>query len=638
MIATLPEFRLETYLGRWEFAARHHLTASDAQTLSVGELLDLGGDEDREAFERLALSYTPTWGSAALLEAVAATYDKVEPEHVLTFAGAEEAMFWALQELVGPGDHAVVTVPNYQSMETLTIATGADVDGLVLRPEERWALDLDALERLLRPETRLVAVNFPNNPTGAVPDAAAFRRLVDLCEERGIRLFSDEVYRGLELDPAATLPQAADLSPSALSLNVMSKAYGLPGLRIGWLACHDRALLERLERRKHYTSICNSGPSEHLATIALRAADRIRARNRDIVAANLPVFDAFFSAWPEQSRGSARRAAASRSPACSPASRRARSAGAWSRPRESSSFPPTSTAPTSGRCRRTASGSVSAGAIPARHSRRSGRSWTATGEGRRAKAGMIAGSATFTVKLATGFYGNAARGLPSSGGALLVGSARTGEVLAVLDDEGWLTAARTAAAAALATDALAPPGSLTLGIIGTGVQAGLALEWLRLLRPVERVLVAGRRPVATAALARRIEGAAAVAPSEVLAQADAIVTATASTEPLFSADEARPGVHFTALGADMPGKQELPAALFENATVVVDDIDQAMDHGDLAHAARAGTASAAAAWLLGDVLRDRLRGPAGATTIADLTGVGALDAAVADAVLAAGGR
>lgn len=254
------------------------------------------------------------------------------------------------------------------------------------------------------------------------------------------------------------------------------------------------------------------------------------------------------------------------------------------------------------------------------------------------KAGMIAGSATFTVKLATGFYGNAARGLPSSGGALLVGSARTGEVLAVLDDEGWLTAARTAAAAALATDALAPPGSLTLGIIGTGVQAGLAPEWLRLLRPVERVLVAGRRPEAAAALARRIEGAAAVAPSEVLAQADAIVTATASTEPLFSADEARPGVHFTALGADMPGKQELPAALFEHATVVVDDLDQAMDHGDLGHAARAGTASAAAAWLLGDVLRDRLRAPAGATTIADLTGVGALDAAVADAVLAAGGR
>jgi aspartate/methionine/tyrosine aminotransferase len=193
----------------------------------------------------------------------------------------------------------VVTVPNYQSMESLTVATGAAVDGLVLRPEDAWGLDLDALERLLRPETALVAVNFPNNPTGALPDPATFTRLVELCDERGIRLFSDEVYRGLELDPARTLPQAADLSPRALSLNVMSKAYGLPGLRIGWLACRDRALLERLERRKHYTTICNSAPSEHLAALALRHGDRIRARNRDIIAANLPVFADFFAGRPD---------------------------------------------------------------------------------------------------------------------------------------------------------------------------------------------------------------------------------------------------------------------------------------------------------------------------------------------------
>jgi len=297
--ASLPEFRLEVFLGRWEFAARHHLTASDAQTLTVGELLDLAGDEGRAAFEALPLTYTPTWGTDALREAVAATYEHVGPEHVLTFAGAEEAMFWALQELVGPGDHAVVTVPNYQSMESVTLARGAAVDGLLLDAEDGWALDLDALERLLRPETRLVAVNVPNNPTGALPDAGTFLRLVELCDERGVRLLSDEVYRGLELDPARTLPQAADRSASALSLNVMSKAYGLPGLRIGWLACRDRALLERLERRKHYTSICNAAPSEHLATIALRAGERIRARNRAIIAENLPLFEAFFASWEE---------------------------------------------------------------------------------------------------------------------------------------------------------------------------------------------------------------------------------------------------------------------------------------------------------------------------------------------------
>jgi len=295
----LPEFRLERYFARWEFAARHHLTASDAETLTIDELLALAPPEQREAFGALPLSYVPTWGTPELRAAIAATYDAVEPDDVLVFAGAEEGMFWALQELVGPGDHAIVTVPNYQSAESVPRATGATVDGLVLRAEDGWAPDLDALEALLRPETRLIAINFPHNPTGAVPDRATMVRLAALCDERGIRLFSDEVYRGLELDPSRTLPQAADLSETALSLNVMSKAYGLPGLRIGWIACRDHALLERLEQRKHYTSICNAGPSERLATIALAAAEPILARNRAIIAENLPLFDAFFAAWPD---------------------------------------------------------------------------------------------------------------------------------------------------------------------------------------------------------------------------------------------------------------------------------------------------------------------------------------------------
>ena len=205
----LPDFRLEVYLGRWEFAARHHLTASDAETLTVAEVL---GPEGMEELAALPLGYAPTWGSDALRAGIAATYDALEPEDVLVFAGAEEAMFWAMQELAGPGGHAIVTLPNYQSMESVPLATGADVCGLALDPDAGWALDLDALTALLRPETRLVAVNFPNNPTGALPDPATWAALAALCEERGIVLFSDEVYRGLE--PAGTPPlrQAADLS------------------------------------------------------------------------------------------------------------------------------------------------------------------------------------------------------------------------------------------------------------------------------------------------------------------------------------------------------------------------------------------------------------------------------------------
>jgi aspartate/methionine/tyrosine aminotransferase len=295
----LRTFRLEEYLGEWEFGARHYLTASDAQSMTVGDLLDMGSESDREGFAALPLTYVETWGSENLRDAIALTYERVDAAHVLAFSGAQEALFWAMQELVGPGDHAVVTVPCYQSMETVTVASGADVSALVMRREHGWALDLDELRGLLRPTTRLVAVNYPNNPTGHVPDGETFRELVALCDERGIRLFCDEVYRGIEVDRARTLPQAADLSETALSLNVASKSYGLPGLRVGWLACRDRALLERLEKRKHYTSICNPGPSEYLAAIGLRHRDRIWARNRAVIAANLPLFADFFGRWAE---------------------------------------------------------------------------------------------------------------------------------------------------------------------------------------------------------------------------------------------------------------------------------------------------------------------------------------------------
>ncbi|MBB6474607.1 aminotransferase class I/II-fold pyridoxal phosphate-dependent enzyme [Sphaerisporangium rubeum] len=294
-ITPMPEFRLETYLSRWEFAAEHHLTASDAETLTVAELLGLGTEDDRRAFMEQPLGYIETWGTGRLREAVAATYETCGPQDVLAFTGAEEAIFWVMGVLAGPGDHVIVTVPNYQSMETVPLTSGAEVTGVPLDPADGWRLDVEAVRAAIRPSTKVVAVNFPNNPTGAVPDHQTWRALVELCEERGVRLVSDEVYRGLESDRERMLPQAADLSPTAVSINVMSKSYGMPGLRVGWVASHDHALLETLERHKHYTSICGAVPSEFLAAVALGAGERIQARNRKIIAGNLPVFAGFFA-------------------------------------------------------------------------------------------------------------------------------------------------------------------------------------------------------------------------------------------------------------------------------------------------------------------------------------------------------
>ncbi|MEV5481204.1 MULTISPECIES: pyridoxal phosphate-dependent aminotransferase [Streptomyces] len=290
----LPDFRLETYFSQWEFTARHHLTASDVQTMTLGELLALADDQDRAAFENLSLGYTETYGDPALREVIAQTYERASAADVICFAGAEEALYLAMNVLLDAGDHAVVVTPNYQAAETVPLAL-CEVTGVALDPDRDWALNLDRVRAAIRPHTRVVSVNFPNNPTGKVISAADFTELARLCDERGIHLFSDEVYRGLERDPARTLPQAAELSERALSLNVTSKSLGLPGLRIGWITCRDRDLLTRLERAKHYTTICNSAPGEVLARIALKARQTILDRNRALIERNLPFFEAFFA-------------------------------------------------------------------------------------------------------------------------------------------------------------------------------------------------------------------------------------------------------------------------------------------------------------------------------------------------------
>lgn len=293
----LPDFALETYFSKWEFTAEHHLTASDAESMTVAELLSLGDDADRVAYENLHLGYTPTWGTEPLRQAIAGSYDSLTPADVLGFAGAGEALFWAMQLFIEPGDHVIVNLPNYQSIESIPVAAGVEVEGLPLwrgeGSELEWCLDLDRFEAMIRPETSLVSVNFPNNPTGFVPDLDTWTRFNEICHDRGIRVVSDEVYRGVEIDPSNTIPAAAEINPTAITISVMSKAYGLPGLRIGWAASQDHAALSQLERAKHYTSICNSGPSEHLATVALRHGQQILDRNRAIVADNDQALSSF---------------------------------------------------------------------------------------------------------------------------------------------------------------------------------------------------------------------------------------------------------------------------------------------------------------------------------------------------------
>jgi aspartate/methionine/tyrosine aminotransferase len=289
----LRPFSLEVFFSKWEFTARYHLCASDMQSMTLSELLEMADPADRAAWDSLYLGYTETWGSPPLREVIASTYDTVSPEQVLTFVGAEEGIFAAVHALLGPNDHAITIIPNYQSVESIPLSI-CETTGIPLDPDRNWDLDLDRVRDAIRPNTRVVCINFPHNPTGKVISREALDSLIAMCRERGIYIFSDEVYRLLERREEITLPQVADLYERGLSLGVMSKAYGLAGLRLGWIACKDAEVLQRMERLKHYTTICTPAPTELLSQIALKARDRILARNRDLIAQNLQILEAFF--------------------------------------------------------------------------------------------------------------------------------------------------------------------------------------------------------------------------------------------------------------------------------------------------------------------------------------------------------
>src|SRR5262245_54591129 len=290
----IADFALERFFARWEFAVDYLLCASDVEGWSMADLLALADPETRAMWDGLKLGYTESTGHPLLRAEIAALYDDLEPDDVLVFAGAEEAIFCLSTAMLGAGDHAVVTWPGYQSLYEVGRAAGAEVTLHERREEQGWSLGVERLIDALRPETKLVVVNAPHNPTGLLPTPAEWARLGDALADRGIHFLADEVYRYLEGDDAERLTAGADLFPRGVSLGVMSKSFAMAGLRIGWLATRDRELLDRCARMKDYTTICSSAPSEVLALIGLRARERVLARSRDIVATNLSILDGFF--------------------------------------------------------------------------------------------------------------------------------------------------------------------------------------------------------------------------------------------------------------------------------------------------------------------------------------------------------
>jgi aspartate/methionine/tyrosine aminotransferase len=290
----ITPFRIEEYMGKHEFSARYLLSSSDAESVTIEEILSLEPGA-HDAFLKHWCGYTESPGAPWLREVLAKIYKTIQSEQLVVVSAAEEAIFLFYHALLTPQDHAIVETPCYESALTLPKSAGASVSEWCRKPENGWAHDFAALEVLIRPNTRALYINTPHNPTGLLMPPEIFRRVLELAAKHNIYVFSDEVYRELEHDPATRLPAACDLYDRAISLASVSKSYGLPGLRLAWLASHDKEFLRKIISLKHYTTICASAPSEFLTAVAFRHRQKFMERNLQIVLRNLPLLTAFFA-------------------------------------------------------------------------------------------------------------------------------------------------------------------------------------------------------------------------------------------------------------------------------------------------------------------------------------------------------
>lgn len=290
----IQPFTTEQYYALYEFNTPHLLSVSDCESMTIADLLDLANMSLTD-FASLHLGYTESTGHPDLRRAIATTYESIEPDDVVVLTSPEEGIFVALHTLLDRDDEVVVLTPAYDSLLNLAEHVSGNVKKWEIVPTETgWQLDLNALEYLVTPDTKLLVVNFPHNPTGYLPTPTEFAMIREIARRNDCWLFCDEMYRGLELGDTVQLPSAVDRSAKAIVLSGMSKTHGLPGLRAGWLVVRDKATREAVINWKHYTSICPSAPSEALALAGLQVEKQLIERNKAIINHNLDVAAEFF--------------------------------------------------------------------------------------------------------------------------------------------------------------------------------------------------------------------------------------------------------------------------------------------------------------------------------------------------------
>ena len=288
-----PEYKLVKFQSENAHRSKYFMGASGPEAISLQELLSLSSAEDRQRWQGFSLGFASSQGDEQLRELIAAEYPGLSAQNIITFAGAQEAIYATYHALLNAADKTQVITPVYEPLSIVAELIGAEVNKVPMKnADSSWQLDMDAWTDRFHPHTKLAVINFPHNPTGAMISRLQLQVMVDQCRDYDCWLFSDEVFRGLEYREADRLPPLASSYEKGISLGVMSKAYGLGGVRIGWVACQDTKLIHQLHEIKQYLSICNSRADEVLASIVLKNSRKLLTQNVEMIRNNLQIIEA----------------------------------------------------------------------------------------------------------------------------------------------------------------------------------------------------------------------------------------------------------------------------------------------------------------------------------------------------------
>ncbi|MBC3475680.1 aminotransferase [Pseudomonas taiwanensis] len=298
----IKEFGVEIWMNAYETKCKYNLAETCVESITIEQLLDFAGKKETILSELLPMkmTYGAIEGSDRLRNVVASLYDNQSPENVIITHGAIGANALVHETLVEPGDHVISVGPTYQQHYSIPESYGADVSILRLREENAFLPDLEELRRMVRKNTKLIALNNPNNPTGSLMDRAMLEQIVEVARSVDAWLLCDEVYRGTDQVGNGYTVSIADLYEKGISTASMSKAYSLAGLRLGWIV-GPVELIHAVSIHRDYNTISVGMLDDHFACIALENRDKILARNHALTRTNLEILDAWVADEPKVS-------------------------------------------------------------------------------------------------------------------------------------------------------------------------------------------------------------------------------------------------------------------------------------------------------------------------------------------------